>query len=53
MSLFGAAQEWEVKKTLTKICHTYPIMIKLGTVIPYLKNIQKIYKTRDTTLVFC
>ena len=28
--------------TLTKICHTYPTMMKLGTVIPYLKNIQKI-----------
>ena len=26
---------------LPKICHTYPAMIKLGTVIPYLKNIQK------------
>ena len=26
---------------LPKICHTYPKMIKLGTVIPYLKKIQK------------
>ena len=24
--------------------------MKLGTVIPYLKNIQKIYKSRDTPL---
>ena len=28
-------------------------MIKLGTVIPYLKNIQKIYKSRDTPPEFC
>ena len=27
------------KKTLPKICHTYPTMIKLGIVIFYLKNI--------------
>ena len=25
-----------------KICHTYPTMMKLGTVIPCLKKIQKI-----------
>ena len=25
-----------------KICHTYPIIMSLGTVIPYLKKIQKI-----------
>ena len=33
-----------------KICHTYLTMMKLGTVIPYLKKIQKIYKSRDTPL---
>ena len=33
---------------LPKICHTYPAMIKLGTVIPYLKKLQKIYDSRDT-----
>ena len=33
---------------LPKICHTYPTMIKLGTVIPYLKKLQKIYESRDT-----
>ena len=26
---------------LPKICHTYPTMMKLGTVRPYLKKIQK------------
>ena len=33
-----------------KICLTYPTMMKLGTVIPYLKKIQKIYESRDTPL---
>ena len=28
---------------LHKICHRYPAMVKLGTVIPYLKIIEKIY----------
>ena len=35
-----------------KICHTYPTMMKLGTVIPYPKKIQKIYESRDTPLEF-
>ena len=26
--------------------------LKSGTVIPYLKNIQKIYKSRDTTVLY-
>ena len=41
MGLFGAAHGWgEGKKvSLLKICHTYPTMMKLGTVIPYLKKI--------------
>ena len=38
---------------LPKICHTYHIMMKLGTVIPYPKKIQKIYESRDTLLEFC
>ena len=44
----------ESKKALPlpKICHTYPTMMKLGTVIPYLKKIQKIYESRDTPLEF-
>ena len=33
---------------LPKICHTYPAVTKLGTVIPYLKKIQKAYESRDT-----
>ena len=41
------------KGPLPKIFHTYPTMMKLGTVIPYPKNIQKIYESRDTPLEFC
>ena len=40
------------KGPLPKICHTYPIMMKLGTVTPYLKNIQKIYESHDTPREF-
>ena len=36
-----------------KICQTYSIMIKLGTVIPYLKKTQKICEPRDTPIEFC
>ena len=49
MGFFEADQGWGrgVKKApkkdaLPKICHTYPTMIKLGTVIPYLKKIKNI-----------
>ena len=38
---------------LPKICHTYPTMMKLGTVIPYLKKVQKRCESRDTSLEFC
>ena len=42
------------KAPLPKICHIYPrLMMKRGIVIPYLKKIQKIYKSRDTFLEFC
>ena len=55
MGLFGAAHGWggAKKAPLPKICHTYPIMMKLGILIPYLTNIQRIYKSRDTRLEFC
>ena len=44
MDIFDAAHGWgrAKKALLPKISHTYPIMTKLGTVIPYLKVIQKI-----------
>ena len=38
---------------LPKICNTYPIMMKLGTAITYLKKIETISESRDTSLVFC
>ena len=41
------------KGPLPKISHTYPTMMVLGTVIPYLKKIQKIYESRDTHPEFC
>ena len=38
------------KSPLPKICDTYSTMMKLGTVIPYLKKIPKVYEPRDTPL---
>ena len=49
MGLFGAAHGWGDQKS----CHTYPTIMKLSTVIPCLKKIQKIYELRDTCLEFC
>ena len=55
MGFFGAAHGWGggKKGPLPKICHTFPAVMKLGTVIPYPKKIQKIYELRDTPLAFC
>ena len=56
MGIFGADQGLGgegAKRLLPKTCHTYPTMVKLGTVIPYLKKIQKIYQSRDTSPDFC
>ena len=54
MGFFGAAHGWGGQKgLLPKICHLYPTMMKLGTVISYLKKIKKIYESRDTSLEFC
>ena len=55
MGLFGAALGWKVgaKRTLPKICHIYPSMIKLGKVISHLKKIQEIYKSPDISTEFC
>ena len=38
---------------LPKISHTYPTMMKLSTVMPYLRKTQKIYDSRDTPLELC
>ena len=49
MGLFGAAHGWGGDKKAPSLNNTYPTMIKLGMLITYLKKIQKIYKSRDTT----
>ena len=57
MGFFGAAHRrggGEAKSPpLHKICHTYPTMMKLGTVMPFLKKVQKIYESHDAPLEFC
>ena len=44
----GCSEMRGQKGPLYKICRTYPIMMKLGTVVPYLEKTQKSYKSRDT-----
>ena len=41
------------KDPLSKICHTYLTMMKLDTVVPYLKKINKIFKSRDIPHELC
>ena len=45
IGFFGAAHGWgdggQKRPPLPKIYHTYPTIMKLGTVIPYVKKIQK------------
>ena len=54
MGLFEVAHGSVCKNAhLHKICHTYPTMMKLSTVISYLTKIQNIYKSRDTHIRFC
>ena len=55
MGFLGLLMDGAKKKPppLPKIFHTYPTMMKLGTVIPYPKKIRKIYESRDTSLEFC
>ena len=38
---------------ISKTCHIYPTIMRLGTVLPYLKKIQKIHKSCDIPLEFC
>ena len=49
----GSSRMREQKAPLPKICHSYSTMMELGTVIPNVKKIQKIYKSRDTPLELC
>ena len=48
MGFFGTAHGWA-----DKMCHTYPTTMKLSTVIPYPKKIQRMYESSDTLLEFC
>ena len=43
----------QISHLVPKSCHTYSTMMKLGTVVPYLKNIQKIYESSDIPFEFC
>ena len=53
MGFFRAAHGWggAKKAPLSKICHAYSTMMKLCTVIPYLKKFQKLYESPDTPCV--
>ena len=56
MGFFGAAHGeggGGKKAPLSKICHTYLTMMKLGAVIPYLKKFQKLCKSPGTPFEFC
>ena len=54
IGVFGAAHGWwRGESPLPKVTHTYPTIIKLGTVITYLKKIQKTYNSRDIPFDFC
>ena len=57
MGFFRAAHRWgggggAFWPPLTKICHRHPAMTKLGSFMPYLRKIQKMYKSRDTSYEF-
>ena len=47
----GRGQE-EERFALLKKYRTYPAITNVGTIIPFLKKIQKIYESRDIPLSF-
>ena len=51
-SFRGCSRLCEQKVPFHKVCHSYPPLIKLGTVIPYIKKIQKTYRSRETLSYF-
>ena len=59
MSFSGSAHGWRGKQrglqkgTPSLKSVTHPTMKKFGAVIPYLKNIQKLYESHDDLLEFC
>ena len=58
MGFFGTAHGWGGKgggyknALLPKTSHSYPTIMKLSTVISYLKKFQKVFESRDTPLDF-
>ena len=47
-------RRWEgLKGTPSLKSDTHPTMMKLGTVVPNLKKIKKVYETRNAPLKFC
>ena len=59
MGIFGLLTDewWEgggaKSLPVPKICHTYPTKMKLGTLIVYLRKIQKLYELSDTPPELC
>ena len=49
-SVWGCSWMGGKKDPLPKICHTYPTMMKLGSVT---KKIEKLYESCDTPVEFC
>ena len=49
----GLGADKQSKSILAITCHTYSTMMELRTLLPYLKNIQKIYYLGDTYFEFC
>ena len=50
IGLLGLLRNGGEKFLLPKTCHTYPTMIKGGTLIAYIKKIQERYKSRGKSL---
>ena len=51
MDFFGVAHGQDAKEArLYKICYAHSTMMKLGTGIPYLKKMQKIYESHDMSI---
>ena len=53
MGLFGMLMDgrWGQKRPpIPKICNTYPTMMKLVTILSYLKKFKKIYESPETPL---
>ena len=55
MGFWGAAHKCVCggrgqKSPFPKICHTYPTMMKLGTVIPFHRKLANFVKSRNTDI---